>query len=629
MSDVSIFDRDRRFHEEWLGLAQPIEGLVFSVPVLVDAQIRPRVAAQLTAQLEAHVVDRAAGATVKDLRQFFQGFLGYGTPGMRVERSALEPSVSFYAPEGGQEIRPSFALARGPFSPSGEEDPFEEFAAATVSPEATPQNVGRASVTPAVSCPPAEADPFAEFDAPAQSPGPAIAPSGTPAPTLDASLTARYWALVWDLRDDAPIPDDEAPLSLDRPEDRTGPWRYPPTAKLERLLRHTGISIGLLCNGEDLRLLYAPPRESSAHLTFRLSTLRESAGRPVLAALQLLLNASRAHTAAPAHTLEGLLLESRRRQADVTRDLALQVFEAVEILLEGFERAAARDMIDPRLDWLRAALEEGGDHCYQGVLSVILRLVFLLYAEDQSLLPVDDDFYAGHLSVFGLYEQLRDDSGAHPESMHHRFGAYGRLIALFRAIYLGVRHGKLELPARRGKLFDPAAYPFLEGGMPGSSAAIVLAEQRAAVHPPSIDDGTLFRVLHRLIVFQGQRLSYRTLDVEQIGSVYESLMGYHVLKTSSPAVRVGPLSVWIELEMLEALSPTDRKRLWKETCGIHPGPAESLAGTPIGIDELERESSAAGGIFVQQPAQFVLGRIGGGQKREQLNIPIERVENLA
>ena len=41
------------------------------------------------------------------------------------------------------------------------------------------------------------------------------------------------------------------------------------------------------------------------------------------------------------------------------------------------------------------------------------------------------------------------------------------------------------------------------------------------------------------MLFEGQRLSYRALDVEQIGSVYESLMGYHVVQVKSPAVRLG------------------------------------------------------------------------------------------
>src|SRR5690606_12778474 len=141
---------------------------------------------------------------------------------------------------------------------------------------------------------------------------------------------------------------------------------------------------------------------------------------------------------------------------------------------------------------------------------------------------------AKHLSVLDLYDQLAEDAGAHPESMHLRFGAYGRLIALFRAIYLGVSHGDLKLPPRRGTLFDPSAYPFLEGGLPGWTAAIALPEERAAVDLPSIDDDTVYRVLHRLVVLEGQRLSYRSLDVEQIDAAYQSLMDYHLVRVDIP-----------------------------------------------------------------------------------------------
>ncbi|MCA9687322.1 MAG: hypothetical protein KC457_34495, partial [Myxococcales bacterium] len=115
--------------------------------------------------------------------------------------------------------------------------------------------------------------------------------------------------------------DDGAPvgLSLDQPEDSTGTWRYPPTAKFERLLRHAGVPIGLLSNGCELRLVYAPPTESTSHLSFRYADMVEPSGRPVLAAFELLLNARRSYQAAEAFTLEGLLRESRRRQADVTK----------------------------------------------------------------------------------------------------------------------------------------------------------------------------------------------------------------------------------------------------------------------------------------------------------------------
>ncbi len=186
------------------------------------------------------------------------------------------------------------------------------------------------------------------------------------------------------------------------------------------------------------------------------------------------------------------------------------MFEAVELLVAGFEAAAAR--ATPRAISSTGSAPRSRprhDHFYQGVLSVVLRLVFLLYAEDNSLLPVEHPTYAEHLGLFGLYARLSEDAGAHPESMHHRFGAYGQLLSLFRAVYYGARHGSLHLPPRKGRLFDPNAYPFLEGGQPGWTAAVADASARSAARPPSLDDGTVHRVLHRLVVFEGQRLSYR------------------------------------------------------------------------------------------------------------------------
>ena len=389
-------DRDVLFHEKWLGLAQPSEGLVFSVPVLADAQIAPELRVEFSAAFEEQLVGGDA-PRIRDLATFFRAFLGYEQPGMLVPRAELPPELSFYAAEGGQELRPSYAIGRGPFTSD---------------------------------------DPFAAFDAPS-------AAAATPA--VGASPAARWSALVWDLTESA------VDIDLDEHEASTGPWRYPPTAKLDRLLRHTGVPVGLLFNGKNLRLVYAPAGESTAHLTFRVEHLRRPDGRPLLAALDLLLHARRAYSASAAHTLEGLLAESRRRQADVTEELAKQVFEAVEILVAGFESAAARDAGGDSLDWLRAALEAEDDHLYQGVLSIVLRLVFLLYSEDQGLLPVEHPTYAEHMSLFGLYARLVHDAGAHPESMHHRFGAYGQLLSLFRAVFFGVRHGGPKQRARSGE----------------------------------------------------------------------------------------------------------------------------------------------------------------------------------
>jgi hypothetical protein len=545
-----VKDRDVLFHKKWLGLAQPIEGLVFSLPVLADAQIAPEERLDLSIAFEAQL--DGGGSRIRSAEAFFRDFLGYAQPGMLVPSAELPADLSFYAAEGGQEIRPSFAIGRVVYSAD---------------------------------------DLFALFDE-------------EPTPISSRIPDTKPWsALVWDLTRAGADLDLDLDLDLDAPESVTGPWRYPPTAKFDRLLRHVGVPIGLLFNGTELRLCYAPPGESTGHLTFRVPHLRGPDGRPLLLALDLLLNARRAYTASPEHTLEGLLAESRRRQADVTEELAKQVFEAVEILVAGFEAAAARDAAGEGLDWLRPALIAEDDHFYKGVLSMVLRLVFLLYAEDKGLLPVEHPTYAEHMSLGSLYARLSHDVGAHPESMHHRFDAYGQLLALFRAVFLGVKHGSLELPPRKGYLFDPHRYPFLEGGLPGSVAALKDEAERAEARPPSLDDRTVYRVLHCLVVLAGQRVSYRALDVEQMGSVYESLMGYQALRLESPGVRLGKHGVWVQTQALRAMNPTERARFLKETCGLGPGPIQA-------IEKAVKGAGKGDGALVEALAEHVIGRRG-------------------
>ncbi len=67
-------------------------------------------------------------------------------------------------------------------------------------------------------------------------------------------------------------------------------WRASPQARFERLLRETRIPIGLLVNGRQIRLVYAPSGESSGYITFNLSDMVQVAGRPIVAALLMLLS---------------------------------------------------------------------------------------------------------------------------------------------------------------------------------------------------------------------------------------------------------------------------------------------------------------------------------------------------
>jgi hypothetical protein len=529
---------ERAFHETWLGMVQPVEGLVVSLPVLLDKECFERHPPALQHQFKALCTrpaertrrgDDPAELCAHDLPRFFAELLGL-TPDLwdaapdyrRGEAWAgvVPETVSVYAAEGGQTLRPSLALRR--------------------------------QGAPAAR---------SELDGEA------------------ARAAAVYELLVWEL----PLG-----LSLDKAEAVTGPWHYPPTAKFERVLRAAKVPIGLLSNAEAFRLVYAPHGEAAGHLDFRIADMAQVGGRPILDALVTLLHAKRFFAVAEDRALPAILADSRKYQTTVTNELGAQVFDALTILLRGFEAAAERDpkkLVDE-------ALAREDDALTQGLLTVLLRIVFVLFAEDRGLLPVEHPLYAEHYSVFALYERLLADHGAFPDSMARRYGAWGQLIALFRALYQGVSHAELKMPERRGDLFNPHRFAFLEGWDPEGASPLRTPKAQAEVKLPTLDDETVFLVLSKLIMLDGQRLSYRALDVEQIGSVYEGLMGNHAQRVASDAVRMRPDGVWLTVEEVLAVAPARREAFLADHVNLPKAQAKKLAAAMHGMKSADKAHEA-------------------------------------
>ena len=117
------------------------------------------------------------------------------------------------------------------------------------------------------------------------------------------------------------------------------------------------------------------------------------------------------------------------------------------------------------------------------------------------------------------------------------------------------------------------------------------------------------RVLEKLAIFQGQRLSYRTLDVEQIGSVYEALMGYHVVKIASPAVCLKPSRYWLEVSDILAQAPAQRTRWIKDTTGLAKSQATKLANALKGINDEDDAVKALDGFRVKNTERAKPGRL--------------------
>jgi len=326
--------------------------------------------------------------------------------------------------------------------------------------------------------------------------------------------------------------------------------------RMERLLRQIGVSAGLLFNGRALRLISAPRGESSGWLDFRVVDMAQTAGRPISTALRLLLSQARLLSLPRAQRLNALLEDSRKFQNEVSEKLAEQVLHALYELLRGFQ--AAHDSSKGKL--LRETLAKHPDEVYRALLTVILRLVFLLYAEERDMLPEDETFLR-YYSLAGLYERLREDAALFPDTMDQRYGAWAQLLVLFRMIYDGAESGAMRLPKRHGVLFDPDRFKFLEGRSSGGASYL---DER--IEPPLVPDGTIYRALEKLLVLDGERISYRALDVEQIGSVYETMMGFRLETATGRSVAVraqkkqgAPTAV--DLEMLLG-EPAAKREKW-------------------------------------------------------------------
>jgi hypothetical protein len=330
--------------------------------------------------------------------------------------------------------------------------------------------------------------------------------------------------------------------------------------RMERLLRQSGVSAGILFNGRALRVVSAPRGESSGWLDFRVADMVHTAGRPISTAMRLLLGQPRLLALPRAQRLTALLDDSRKFQNEVSERLAEQVLHALYEFLRGFQ--SAHDASKGEL--LRGPLAQHPDDVYRALLTVILRLVFLLYAEERDMLPEDETFLR-YYSLAGLYERLREDAALFPDTMDQRYGAWAQLLVLFRIIHDGAEAGAMRLPKRQGVLFDPDRFTFLEGRPSG-----LARNEHSRIEPPLIPDGTIYRALEKLLVLDGERISYRALDVEQIGSVYETMMGFRLETATGRSIAVksqkkqgAPTALDLEALLAE---PAAKRGKWIQDC---------------------------------------------------------------
>ena len=310
--------------------------------------------------------------------------------------------------------------------------------------------------------------------------------------------------------------------NLDRGEGKrqvAGGLGVSPHGLMQDYLNRTPHLWGVVTNGLRLRLLR--DNESltrPAYVEFDLETMMGDDGYADFVLLYLILHRTRLPRGqgdAAACWLERWATSAVTGGARALDALRAGVQVALMALGEGF-------IAHPANEGLRVSLVDGRltvrDY-YRQLLRMVYRLLFLLVAEERDLIFTGDvasrgrDIYYNHYSVSRLRERVR------------RIGArdtHGDIWRALRKTFEMMQHGSvpLDLSALSGGLFDNKSCPDLDLADLSNGALLACL-------------GGLFSLRVGGVV---RRVNYRDLNVEELGSVYESLLDFHpvLIKNGGP-----------------------------------------------------------------------------------------------
>ena len=313
-------------------------------------------------------------------------------------------------------------------------------------------------------------------------------------------------------------------------------WATSPIDRMATMLRAPGseCSIGVVTDGRWWAMVSVPGNGTTASGVVDSQTwVEEPATRDAFCEL---LGVRRLAGGAAEHRLPKLFEDSVLAAEEVTEALGTQVRSAVELIVSALSDAlldAAEHEAPVSLENTESTApgnDMGGEtgngplgaeprEVYEAVVTVMMRCVFLLFAEERGLLPTDSLYTGGYglATVLDALDARARDEGE--ESMDGTSLTWHRLLATSCALHGGVNTEDMRIPAYGGSLFDPERFPFLTA-TDASGTLLLTVSDRVMLH--------VLRSLQtaRLKGQEARRLSFRDIDVEQIGYIYEGLLGY-------------------------------------------------------------------------------------------------------
>lgn len=296
-------------------------------------------------------------------------------------------------------------------------------------------------------------------------------------------------------------------------------WAATPVDRMEALLRDNDIQIGIVTDGRWWALVCARPGAMTASgVVDALTWVEEPRTRDAFLTL-----ISRQHIIGgePSERLPALFEESVAAAEEITEALGAQVRRAVELLIQSFSESARDAQQRGEPDPLPADTHQS----YEAAVTIMMRIVFLLFAEERGLLPSGELFEQG----YGISRELDRLQAREGEESEEALDAtsltWHRLLATSQALYGGASFENMRVPAYGGSLFDPARFPFLTALNAHGTLAITVSD-RVMLHA--------LRSVQQAVLKGGEarRISFRDIDVEQIGYIYEGLLGYTAVTVS-------------------------------------------------------------------------------------------------
>ena len=349
----------------------------------------------------------------------------------------------------------------------------------------------------------------------------------------------------------------------DDPDVAPGRGRRTAADLLADALARADTRYGLLLTGGRLRLVRRPgdgPRR--AHLELDVpGCLEDSDGESFAAAYRVFGAARFIPLDDGSLPIDDDERESREHAQKVSEDLKRAVFEAADSLVQGLlddwaSRVAPGETRDP------LALDERDFQTFRdAALTALYRLLFVLYAEARDPRLQAHALYRESYGLEGLIGEIL--IAGSEKLAANRSALWSRMVSLFR-IY---DHGLPaiapyeHIPPRGGDFFSPS-----------TEAGRVLEAAR-------LDDRTVGHLLLDLTTTaprQGvgrERVSFRELDIEQLGAVYEGLLEFEPRVARETTIEVGVQG------RAYALIPEELVRLCRHKELVLAGDTALVAGT--------------------------------------------------